>query len=67
MGLLIDDRNNKRLVRFTNFEVMPMSGDVQVTIAKGTRHRTMDQAIAPRVTFDVAVIYDSEENLGSTM
>ena len=64
MGLLIDDRTNKRLSDLQTRR-MPMSGeDVRISHSRrGTRHRTMDRAIAPRVTFDVAVIYDSEENL----
>ena len=64
MGLLIDDRTNKRLPDLQTRR-MPMSGeDVHIGRSRrSTRHRTMDRAVAPRVTFDVAVIYDNEENL----
>lgn len=64
MGLLIDDRTNKRLLDLQTRR-MPMSGeDVHIVRSRrSTRHSTMDRAIAPRLTFDVAVIYDNEENL----
>lgn len=59
MGLLIDDRTNKRLSDLQTRR-MPISGE---GVRRGVRHRTMDRAMSPRVTFDVAVIYDNEENL----
>ena len=59
MGLLIDDRTNKRLSDLQTRR-MPISGE---GVRRGVRHRTMDRAVAPRVTIDVAVIYDNEENL----
>ena len=59
MGLLIDDRTNKRLPDLQTRR-MPISGE---GVRKGVSHRTMDRAVAPRVTIDVAVIYDNEENL----
>lgn len=64
MGLLIDDRTNKRLPDLQTRR-MPISGEnIHVVHSRrGTRHRTMDRAVAPRVTIDVAVIYDNEENL----
>ena len=64
MGLLIDDRTNKRLSDLQTRRMPISEGDVRLVHSRrGSRHRTMDRAIAPRVTFDVAVIYDNEENL----
>lgn len=64
MGLLIDNGTSKRLPDLQTRR-MPVSEEV-VRIdhgSRGIRHRRMDRVAIPKVTFNVAVIYDNEENL----
>lgn len=64
MGMFIDERNLKRMSDLQTRK-MPIPGqDTRIAHGRETvRYRTMDRASNQKVTFDVAVIYDNEENL----
>lgn len=62
MGLLVDDRTNKRLLNLQTRK-MQLPEDVSHDRVVARRHPTKDRASISALTFNVAVIYDKEENL----
>ena len=64
MGFLVDDSSSKRMADLQTRR-MPMSGEgiPSAPRQRVIRHRTMDRAAPEKVTFDVVVIHDDEENV----